>query len=234
MAPGSTVDLEALGERIGYRFRRPELIREALTHPSVGHGSGAGRGRRRNYDRLEFLGDRVLGVVIAELLHNRDPRADAGRLARRYNALVRGETLAGIADRLGLGDFLMMSPGERQSGGAAKPAILANTLEALIAAIHLDGGFEAAKGFIVAHWSELAEQTDAAAKDAKTALQEWAHAQGLPAPDYRIVSQAGPDHAPRFVIEAAIPDRGAAQAEAGSKRRAEQAAAADLLARFKP
>ncbi len=219
--------LERLCERLDHRFRRIGLLREALTHPS---SDGARRGRAgRNYDRLEFLGDRVLGVVIAEHLFEHFPDADAGHMARRYNALVRRETLADVARAIDLGDHLILSASERETGEADKPAILADACEAVIAAIYLDGGIEAARQFVLAHWAGLAADLTTAPKDAKTELQEWAHRAACPPPRYVTVVEEGPAHEPFFTIEVQIEGRPPTRGSGPSKRVAEQAAAGAML-----
>jgi ribonuclease III len=219
-------DLEALEERIGHRFADRALLRQALTHASV-----AGRGKHAppTNERLEFLGDRVLGLVIATLLLDRFPRDSEGPLTRRHAALVRRETLAEIAGELDLGAWLDLARSE-EAGGRTKPAILADALEALIGALYLDAGLAAAEGFIARHWTERLRTTTAPPRDAKSALQEWAQARGLPLPVYEVVESGGPAHAPAFVVRARLADGPGASAAAASKRAAEQAAAALLLA----
>lgn len=220
--------LELLCERLDHRFRQIDLLREALTHSSS-DSSRRGAGAGRDYDRLEFLGDRVLGVIIAEHLFERFPDADAGHMARRYNALVRRETLADVARAIDLGDHLILSVSERETGGADKPAILADACEAVIAAIYLDGGIEAARQFVLAYWSELAADLTTAPKDAKTELQEWAHKIACPPPVYVTVTEEGPPHEPVFTIEVRIEGYPPATGSGPSKRVAEQAAAGAML-----
>jgi ribonuclease-3 len=221
---------QELAQVIGYEFTRPELIAEALTHPSA-----LGLGRRRvalslrGYDRLEFLGDRVLGLVIADTLWRRFEREPEGDLTRRHTHLVRRETLARIAETIGLGDHLVLSPSERTAGSAANPGILADVCEALIAAIYLDGGFDAAAGFVRRFWEPLIEEMNGPPRDPKTALQEWAQARGLALPTYELVGISGPDHALRFTVAASIAGDRRATASASSKRAAETRAAAALL-----
>lgn len=219
-------DLDRFAERLGHRFADPDLLAEALTHPSALEGRSG-----RDYDRLEFLGDRVLGLVIATELHRRFPRAPAGELSTRFNALVRSETLAEIAGRLGLGDLLRLSKGERQGGGGARRANLENACEAVVAALYLDGGFAAAERFVLAEWQPYFERERAAAKDAKTSLQEWAHVAGYGVPSYRIEAREGPDHLPIFRVAVELSGLPPAVGEGRSKREAEQAAATAMLAR---
>ena len=209
------------------------MLDEALTHPSAttrkSTRKSTRRGEGRDYDRLEFLGDRVLGLVVADLLLKTYPGADAGRLARRYNELVRRETLADIATRIDLGRHMHFARAEREAGGGAKPALLANACEAVIAALYLDGGIEVAGAFIHRYWDNLADGLTTAPKDAKTRLQEWAHACDAPPPVYSEVSRDGPPHDPMFTIEVSVKGIGAAEGRGGAKRNSEQAAAEALL-----
>lgn len=223
---GKTPSTEAIAAVLGHRFGNPALLDEALTHPSAASPS------RPDNQRLEFLGDRVLGLVIAEALHGAFPGEAEGELAPRYNALVRRETLADVACEIGLGQHLRLGRSENVSGGRRKKAILADAMEATIAALYLDGGMEAARRFILAHWQDRITAPAEAPQDAKTRLQEWAQARGLPPPTYRTVAREGPDHAPRFTIEAQLATGEAAASEAASKKLAEQGAAAELLRRL--
>jgi ribonuclease-3 len=222
---------------IGYAFARPELLREALTHPSaVSPERGRGRrGRypvRPTYERLEFLGDRVLGLAIADLLWRRFENEPEGHLTRRLTHLVRGKALARVAETIGLGAHLLMSPAEKSAGTAANSGILADVCEALIAAIYLDGGFDAASAFIGRFWQPLVDEMEGPPRDPKTALQEWAQARALALPSYELVATSGPDHAPRFTVAAKLPGRDGATATASSKRAAEARAAELLLERL--
>lgn len=210
--------------RLGHDFARPELLVEALTHPSAG-------GRRDN-QRLEFLGDRILGLVIAEALLEEDPDAAEGTLAPRLNALVRKETCAEVARGVDLGAALRIGRSEMLTGGRRKQAILGDAMEAVIAAIYLDGGLEAARAAVLRLWGERIASVRATGRDAKTALQEWAQARGMPPPLYTDLDRQGPDHAPLFSVEARLADGRHATGEAASKRAAQQAAAAALLARL--
>jgi ribonuclease-3 len=213
--------MQELQQRIGYAFDNPELLTLALTHPSLGKGG--------SNQRLEFLGDAVLGMAVAAMLYDLYPSEQEGELARRHAALVRGETLTQIAAGIGLGDCLLMAASEKQGGGRDNASNLEDALEALIGAIYLDGGMEAAQRFIAPRWRELAEKIIAPPKDAKTALQEWAQARGLAIPVYRIVETTGPAHAPVFTIEVSLAGHAPATAKAASKRLAEQLAAEALL-----
>jgi ribonuclease III len=228
---------EDLAEVIGYTFSRPELLEEALTHPSaVAHDHGRGRRRRktspRSYERLEFLGDRVLGLIIADLLWRRFQNEPEGHLTRRLTHLVRGEALARVAGATGLGSYLVLSRAEAAAGAAANPGILADVCEALIAAIYLDGGFEAASAFVHRFWEPLVDAMEGPPRDPKTALQEWAQARGLALPDYDLVGTSGPDHALLFTVAASVAGHDRAVATASSKRLAETKAAAMLLDRL--
>ncbi len=222
--------------RLGHDFARPELLAEALTHPSaLAPERRQGRRRkpaRRGYDRLEFLGDRVLGLVVADLLWRRFADESEGLLTRRLTQLVRRETLARVARSIGLGRHLVLSRAEAAMGGAANPGILADACEAVIAAIWLDGGYVAAADFIRRLWEPLIGETEMPPPDPKTALQEWAQARGRGLPVYELVATGGPDHAPRFTVTARVAGADGATATASSKRAAEAGAAALLLARF--
>ncbi len=212
---------EALGRRVD-----PELMDRALTHPS------AATPARPHYQRLEFLGDRVLNLLIAEALHQRRPDEPEGRLAPRLNELVRKETCAEVAAEIGLGPHLRLDRAESRGGGRKRVTILADAMEAVIAAVWLDGGVEAARETVLRLWgARLDAQGADAPQDAKTALQEWAQARGMTPPTYAVLDRRGPDHAPRFTVEARLADGAAEAAEAPTKRAAEQAAAAALLER---
>lgn len=214
-------DPEILAGELDHSFRRPELLREALTHPSTG-GSV-------NYQRLEFLGDRVLGLVIAEMLYDRYPGLREGALARRLADLVRRETLAAVALDAGIDSAIVMARSAEDDGGRTKPAILADACEAVIGALYLDGGLRPARRFIERHWDQLISDDSRGGRDAKSALQEWAQGRGLPPPVYRELSRSGPDHAPSFRIEVNIKGRSPKAGEGSSKRLAEMAAAEAML-----
>ena len=216
-------DPRAFAGRLGHEFARPELLIEAVTHASA-----SGPARIDN-QRLEFLGDRVLGLVIAEAVLRADEAAREGLLAPRFNALVRKETCADVAAEIGLGDVLRIGRSELMSGGRRKTALLADALEAVIAAVYLDGGFAAAERVVLRLWSGRIAAVEEDARDAKTALQEWAQANGGTLPVYTETSREGPPHAPVFTIEVRLADGRSALAKARSKRQAEQAAARTLL-----
>jgi ribonuclease-3 len=179
---------------------------------------------------MEFLGDRVLGLVMAEALLGLDTGASEGQLAPRFNALVRKETCAEVARQIDLGAVLRLGRSEMLSGGRRKQALLGDAIEAVIAAVYLDAGFDAAKALILRLWGDRLHMVEEDARDAKTALQEWAQARGLKPPSYEELRREGPDHAPLFTIAARLESGASKTATAGSKRQAEQAAAQALLA----
>ncbi len=227
---GPAEDPAALAERLGHRFARPELLVRALTHPSAAQHRGA---RDDSYERLEFLGDRVLGLIVADLLLAHFPDEAEGALAVRHAELVRRETLAEVAGELGLERHLRLAKGEEAAGERQNPALLANACEAVIAALYLDGGLDVARGLIESFWMVRIESVSEPPQDAKTGLQEWAQKRGLALPHYRVVGREGPAHEPHFTIEASVAGHQPAQGEGRSKRLAEQAAAERLLARVR-
>lgn len=205
-----------------YRFKDRALLKRALTHTSAETGE--------SYERLEFLGDRVLGLVMADALYTRFPAEDEGGLAKRHSALVQGRTLAGIAAMNGLADHILMTGGER---AADNENILSDVMESLIGAIYLDGGFEAARTLILRLWGENVQNLETAPQDPKTELQEWAQGRGLPLPKYDLVSKEGPDHAPLFVLSVSVDGYPPVQAEGPSRRQAEKTAARIMLRALK-
>jgi ribonuclease-3 len=213
---------EALETAIGHRFARPELLEEALTHPSAGV-------KGRHYERLEFLGDRVLGLIVATQLFESFPDEGVGDIANRYNALVRDQALVEIARVIELGQHIRLAKGERNTGGADRATILENALEALIGAVYLDAGFDAARQVVLRCWADRLAKRYAPAKDAKSRLGEWAQARGLAPPVYVVTGREGPDHVPRFTVEAQLAGRPSMAATGGSRREAEQLAAAQML-----
>ena len=213
-------------DRLGHRFKDASLLSEALTHPSVGTAV------RPNNQRLEFLGDRVLNLIVAEALLEADPGASEGVLAPRYNLLVRKETCAEMAEQIGLGNVLRLSPGEMKTGGRRRVATLADAFEAVIAAVYLDAGYARAKKVLLAIVGDRAATVAEDAKDPKSALQEWAQARGEPPPDYVEIGRDGPPHAPVFRIEVRLSGGEAASAEGRVKREVEKAAAKALLKRL--
>lgn len=223
----ATEEIRKLETRIGHSFRDTTILIRALTHSSAATAQSP-----RDNERLEFLGDRVLALLAADALMTHYPDAEEGGLASRLNALVRKETCASVAGQLDLGRFLIMGDAESQSGGREKTAILGDCCEAVMAAIYLDGGLEAARTFFDANWAPLVADMGVAPKDAKTALQEWAQGRGLAAPNYRLVSRTGPDHRPIFEIEVNVDGEDAERASGTNKRLAEQSAAESLLVRL--
>ncbi len=216
-------NLQALERAIGYRFSDAQLLQQALTHRSAG---------TPNNERLEFLGDALLNWVIADALFMRQPGASEGELTRLRASLVREPTLAGIARSLGLGDYLRLGPGELRSGGFRRQSILADGLEALLAAIYLDGGLQAAQPAILGLYREALEHLPdpESLKDAKTRLQELLQGRGLPLPAYEVIEISGQAHQQQFHVRCSVP--GAlkqAEGQGTSRRQAEQAAAARLL-----
>jgi ribonuclease-3 len=218
-----------LADILGHRFADPTLLQQAFTHSSA-FGAAAARRRGLSYERLEFLGDRVLGLVVAEMLYRAFPDESEGALARRLAELARKETIARVASALDLGRHLVVSRGEEEGGGRGNPSLLADACEAVIGAIYLDGGLAPAKAFVERHWWPLLSEDVRPPKDAKTALQEWAQGSGLPLPVYRIKSSEGPPHEPVFEIEVVVEGRPPVSGSGRSRRAAEQAAAAALLA----
>ncbi len=221
-----SADLKAFEGRIGHGFAKPDLLVRAVTHASIGSAT------RPDNQRLEFLGDRVLGLVMAEALLTADGDASEGQLAPRFNALVRKETCADVAREIGLGEVMKLGRSEMLSGGRRKEALLGDAMEALIAAVYLDGGLAAAKAMILRLWGPRISAVEVDARDPKTALQEWAQARGMPPPTYTQTGREGPDHQPIFTVEVTLEDGARDVARAGSKRVAEQQAARTLLARL--
>jgi ribonuclease III len=234
-----------LEKAIGYTFKNRELFSHALTHASVRSGKQPAAKAKtdpkrkagqpsavsaHDNERLEFLGDRVLGLAIAELLWSTYPTDSEGQLAKRFNGLVRGETCASIGRTIGLGPFLILSGSEADSGGRAKDTILADGVEALLGALFVEAGFDKAREVVRRLWLPLLDDMPEATTDPKSALQEWAQGQGLPLPRYTEVTRQGPDHAPHFVSEVRVPGHPPARGEGPSKRIAEQAAATAMLA----
>jgi ribonuclease III len=218
----------ALEERIGYRFEDASLLNCALTHVSALKGA---RNRAGSYQRLEFLGDHVLGLVISDVLFRNYAKADEGELSRRLADLVRKETCAEIARNIELGAAIKLGNSESNAGGRKRPAILADVCEALIGAVYLDGGYEVAAEVVERLWQARMQATAQPLRDPKTVLQEWAQARGLPTPVYREVRRSGPDHDPEFHVAVQLPNFAPAEGSGRSKRSAEQAAAAAMLTR---
>lgn len=219
--------LKDLCARLGHEFSDPALLKVALTHASA----RAGACPHEDNERLEFLGDRVLGLAIAELLADSFPKAREGELARWFNHLVRAETCAEIAQEWELGTFILMSGGEAGSGGRSKKTILANACEAVLGAIFADGGYDSARAVVHRFWQPQLDMLELAAPDAKSLLQEWAQGRRLPLPRYLEVAREGPDHAPRFTAEVQIDGVAPERGTGANKRAAEQAAALAMLVR---
>lgn len=225
---GAADDLAALEARIGYRFTDRALLELALSHISSVKGEAP---RRRSYQRLEFLGDHVLGSVVSHMLYEAFPEAEEGELSRRLAELVREEACAEVAADMDMGAHIRLGPGESQSGASKRRAILADVAESVVAAVFLDGGYDAAQALVERLWRGRLEAPRRPLRDAKTVLQEWAQGRGLPPPVYRDVARSGPDHAPRFTVLVDLPGLPPAEATGASKQAAQKAAAAAFLVR---
>jgi ribonuclease-3 len=224
----SAKGLAALQERIGHKFADQKLLKSALTHSSLAATSKIG-----DLERLEFLGDRVLSLLTAEALWRKYPKMREGDLAPRFNALVRKETCAKAALAFGLDAIIKMSSQEEESGGRRKKAILGDACEALLGALYVDGGLEAARRAFDLFWSPNLESLSMRHRDAKTTLQEWSQERGLGPPKYEVVNAEGPAHAPAFTIDVLVPGFAAVRGAGQSKRAAQMAAAAAFLVREK-
>lgn len=216
-------ELLAFMDRLGYVFDDPGLLSRALTHSSLSSPT------RGDNQRMEFLGDRVLGLVMAEAVLAADQDAKEGTLAPRFNALVRKEACADVARQIDLGTAMRLGKSEMSAGGRRRMALLGDAMEAVIAAVYLDGGFSAARDLVARLWAERVAHVEDDARDAKTALQEWAQARRMDPPTYTEVARSGPDHAPVFRVQARLSSGQTAEAEAKAKRQAEQMAAKALL-----
>lgn len=210
-----------LEQKIGYTFADRSLLEKALTHASMQS--------IENNERLEFLGDRVLGIVIAGKLFREYPHENEGKLAKRHTALVQQIALVSVARNIGLSDYLRLSPGEVKAGGLANDTILSDAMEALLGAVFIDGGYAAAEKIVLAQWQKLSDAQLLPPEDPKTQLQEWVQHRGLPLPVYSVVGKTGSDHAPMFTVEVLVYGFGTVAAEASSKRAAEKEAAARML-----
>ncbi|MBX3522788.1 MAG: ribonuclease III [Xanthobacteraceae bacterium] len=219
-------ELSALEERLGYRFKDAALLAQALTHKSAVTGR-----KHASNQRMEFLGDRVLGLAVAEMLYGSFPGNLEGELSQRHTALVRNETCVEVALLLGLGAHLNLGQGERNTGGERNHSILGDACEAVIGAIFLDGGYQPSKALIERYWRPLMQASAQAPRDAKALLQEWALGRGLPVPHYREVDRSGPDHKPVFRVALELPGILPVEGVGPSKRDAEKAAASMMLAR---
>lgn len=228
-------DVADLAVALGHRFADLSLLADAVTHPSLmglertGKGAAPTKGPGIAYERLEFLGDRVLGLCIAEWLLERFPDEREGALAKRHAALVRREALGTAADALDLGRYLRLSPAEDSGGGRSNRTILADACEAVIGALYLDGGLEAAKRFVRGAWAARIDHHQPPPMDPKTTLQEWAQGRGRPLPVYEMVEQSGPAHEPVFRVRVRVDGVEPVTAEGPSKRAAEKQAAGTML-----
>lgn len=210
-----------LQRRIGYRFNNMDKLRAAVTHSSTG--------AERNYERLEFLGDRVLNLIMAQELYLRFPNEAEGDLAKRHAALVQGRMLSRIARTIDLGAVMRLSDAERASGGADNDNILADGLEGVIGALYMDAGIDECRRVVLQLWGDDVNTMRDPPRDSKTALQEWAQARGFPLPSYVLVGREGPDHAPLFEIAVSVQGHPPTTAKGPSRRKAEKEAAAMLL-----
>jgi ribonuclease III len=223
MAKRKTAEAESFAEKLGYHFQSSSLLEQALTHGSMPVTAS-------NYERLEFLGDRVLGLVIAEALYRLHGREREGKLAARHSALVRGDVCADVAEKLGLADVVKVGAAERKLGVNRMRSILGDVTEALIGAIHLDGGMEASRAFVLQHWAEHLQKPETARKDAKTFVQEWVLARGVELPQYEVVGRSGPEHQPEFTVRLIVGKHGEAMGIGRSKQIAEMTAAQNFIA----
>ncbi len=223
-------DRGVLEGKIGHKFAEQALLERALTHISVVTGGGP-QNRSGSYQRLEFLGDHVLGLVISEMLYQAYPRANEGELSQRLADLVRKETCAEVGREMDLGAELKLGSSESHAGGRARVTILGDACEALIGAVFLDGGYGAAQKMIERFWKDRMDRPLRSLRDSKTMLQEWAQARGLPTPSYSELARTGPQHNPKFRVAVTLPNRLPAEGVGASKRAAEQAAAAEMLSR---
>ena len=217
---------EGLEEALGYHFKDEKLLDRAMTHRSAAQGHAA----EWSNERLEFLGDRILGLVMVETLLERFPKMREGELAPRLNAMVSRETCAVVGASLGLGQFLIVDRSERATGGPEKPSLLANAIEAVIGAIYTDGGLEKSRKFVLKVWKKQLQASPELGRDPKSALQEWTQGEGLSTPVYRHVSREGPDHAPVFTVTVNVPGHEPVPGVGSSKQLAEREAARAMLA----
>jgi len=218
------MDLASLQQKLGYEFGETLYITKAMTHSSAIHDSTG-----LDYERLEFLGDRVVNLIIADLLFKSFRKEKEGALAKRHTALVRTETLADMARDLSLGDFVMLSDAERRAGGAENDNILADIMEAVTAAIYLDAGYERAQAFLQACLGNRLHDMVEPPRDPKTTLQEWSQAKNMGLPLYEVIAQTGPDHAPEFTVQVSLDGYPPQSASSTSKKRAEKEAAQNML-----
>jgi ribonuclease III len=220
----TTREIDRLQDALGHTFANPDLLVRALTHASAVNGR-----EQQTYQRLEFLGDRVLGLVIADILIERFPEAPEGELSRRLARLVSRETCTEVAEEMELAKYLRIGGSAQKGAARATPGVLSDVCEAVIAAVYRDGGLAAARALIERFWGPRIEGMSGPLRDAKTELQEWAHRRGFDAPVYAETLRSGPDHAPVFEIEVSVGDAAPGQGRGGSKREAEHEAAANVL-----
>lgn len=219
----STALTDRAPSAFGRKFKNKALLQRALTHASVGG---------EDNEQLEFLGDRVLGFLIAEMLMQHFPNENEGSLALKLNALVRMETCARVGEEAGVGEALTLGSSEERSGGRKKPAILGDACEAVIAAIYLDGGIVAARKFVTKYWRPMMSEVEGDLRDPKNALQEWAQGRKLGTPVYKVTKREGPDHAPRFTVQVTVRGHDPEIGEGTNLRAAEQSAARILVLRL--
>ncbi len=231
--PGGDADLGALEERLGHVFADRSHLALALTHISAVIGVQGAAARVRSYQRLEFLGDHVLGCVVSDMLYRAYPNAEEGELSRRLAELVCEKSCAEVAGEMGVGPFIRLGAGEVRAGGHERRAILADIAESVLAAVYLDAGYEAAEKTVERFWRPRFALFQGELRDAKTALQEWAQARGLPPPNYRMIDQHGPDHSPEFRVAVELPGHEPVEGLGRSKQNAQKAAAAAFLAQVK-
>ena len=223
-APSSRAPLSRLSDRIGYVFTDAELLQQALTHGSSGR-------KAKDYERLEFLGDRVLSLVIADQLFHNHRKEQEGKLAARHSSIVRGDVCAAVGEAIGLHDFIKVGDTEKKTGVHKMKSVLGDVVEALIGAIYIDGGFDAARKVILTHWADVLRHPDTVQKDAKTFVQEWALAKALPLPRYELAGRQGPEHKPQFTVRLTIEKHKEAEGMGPTKQAAEMAAAAAFIKR---
>lgn len=209
--------LTELSHKLGHTFKNIKLLEEALTHSSSSEDI--------NYERLEFLGDSVLSLIITTLLVEKFHNETEGDLAKRRASLINGKSLHNIANIIGLGSYIILSEGEANTGGRTNPKILEDTVEAIIGAIYIDGGLSPCKDFILKYWNDIIENDVNPPVDNKTFLQEWAQSKGYALPEYKIIEKTGPDHRPSFVVQVSVGDLPPCNASSYSKKEAEKEAA---------
>lgn len=219
-----SADLTPLETALGYSFENQQTLRHALVH------SSAANRRTKSNERMEFLGDRVLGLVLAEMLLEAFPDEDEGEIGYRFTALAQRDALAKVAVDVGVAEYLQLSSGEQMTGGRENPGVQADGMEAVLAALYLDGGLDVARRVIIRHWTPMMRENRRPPKDPKTLLQEWAQGRGLGLPRYNVTGREGPDHQPVFTVEVRVADLKTAEGTGNNKRAAEQAAAEAILA----